>query len=101
MMILISFSIVNGIPLKHLTDVHGLKVSENTWTACVKDTGMVCAEYNERNRRDTNQKYQYAQIDETAFGKRKYNRGSRRRKPGVQWALTIVKVSFPYFYSFY
>ena len=37
-------------------------------------------------------KYECAQIGETAFGKRKYERGARRRKGGVQWGLTKVKV---------
>lgn len=32
------------------------------------------------------------ETDETAFGKRKYNRGKRQRKGGVQWAQTILQV---------
>ena len=53
---------------------------------------MVCAEALENNRCDLNKQYWNAQWDETAFGKRKYHRGARRRKTGVQWALTCVSV---------
>ena len=53
---------------------------------------MVCAEQLERNRRDPENKYKLAQWDETAFGKRKYERGSRVRQRGVQWGLTVVEV---------
>ena len=53
---------------------------------------MVCAKALERNQRDPSKKYKNAQANETAFRKRKYKRGSRRRKAGVQWGLTFVKV---------
>ena len=53
---------------------------------------MVCGEALERNRRHPAEKYSLAQWDETAFGKRKYHRGSRVRNGGVQWALTAIQV---------
>ena len=53
---------------------------------------MVCGESLERNRRNPANKFTNAQIDETAFGKRKWEKGRRQRKAGVQWGLTIVEV---------
>ena len=71
---------------KHL----GVKLNTNTWTKYLKDLGLVVGEALERDRRT--KKYFYAQADEVAFGKRKYHRGSRRRKNGVQWGFMMVEV---------
>ena len=86
------YTISAGMSRSGLVDMFGLKLSKNTWTKYVKDVGMVCSEALERNRRDPTKKYSNAQWDETAFGKRKYNRGSRRRKEGAQWGETCVEV---------
>ena len=55
--------------------------------------GTPGVEANERERRDPAFKYAHAQVDETAFGTRKYQRGARARKSGTQWALTCVDIS--------
>ena len=67
-------------------------VGRSAWTWYVQCVGLVVGEALERNRRDPAMKYSTAQYDETAFGKRKYQRGRRVRKCGVQWALTAVDV---------
>ena len=56
--------------------------------------GLVCGEFLERDSRDPNNRYSNAQIDETAFGQRKYKKGKRVRKHGIQWGLTFVEVDF-------
>ena len=91
-MVMAVFSVVGGLSYKDVADSIGIDISKNTWTQWVKDEGMVCAEALERNRRDPGQRFEYAQWDETAFGKRKYRKGRRVRKYGVQWGLTAVKV---------
>ena len=59
---------------------------------------IMCSEANERDRRHV--KYDDAQIDEVAFGKRNNQRGRRKRKV-VQWALTNVQVFLvPFFPTF-
>ena len=63
-----------------------------SWTRYIKDVGLVCAEVMERDRRDPANQYSNAQADESAMGARKYWRGKRVRKLGVQWALTCVDV---------
>ena len=62
--------IVMGVPFKMAKIVNGLKINKNTWTKYIKDVGMVLGEDLERKRRDDNNRYALAQIDETAFGKR-------------------------------
>ena len=49
-----------------------IKVSPGTWTSYVKDVGMVFSE--ELERRDPANKYWLAQWDESAVGKRKYDK---------------------------
>ena len=89
MMVNIVFSVVNGFSLSVLEQV--IHINKNTWSSYIQYVGIVLRETLERNRRDPEQKYELAQWDETAFGKRKYERGKRVRKAGVQWALTVVK----------
>ena len=91
-MVIMTFAVVTGLSWKHLVKTIGIKISHNAWTRWIKKVGLVTAESLERNRRNPDNKYECAQIDETAFGKRKYNWGARRRKGGVQWGLTIVEV---------
>ena len=91
-MVLVVYAVVTGLSYSHLVKHIGVKINKNTWTRYVKDVGMVCAEQLERNRRDPENKYKLAQWDETAFGKRKYERGPRVRQRGVQWGLTVVEV---------
>ena len=91
-MLLLVFCIVSGISYTHLVQHLGIDINKNTWTRYVKDVGLVCGEDLERNRRNPENKYECAQWDETAFGKRKYERGRRIRKRGVQWGLTAVNV---------
>ena len=91
-MVAIVYSIVSGISLNFVKSVLDIKLNKNTWTKYVKDVGMVVAEALEKNRRDPANKYEFAQWDETAFGRRKYHRGARRRKVGVQWGLTCVSI---------
>ena len=79
-----------GFSLEIINDI--VPINKNTWTSYVKYIGMVCGESLERVRRDPGEKYYWAQWDETAFGKRKYHRGSRVRNGGVQWALTAIEV---------
>ena len=86
------FAIVNGTSFPQYTDVFGFPLNKNTWTKTIKDVGLVVGEALERNRRNPDNKYKNAQIDETAFGKRKWEKGKRQRKGGVQWGLTIVEV---------
>ena len=90
-MFALTFAIVTGYSFMDLY-MFGIKVNKNTWTRYVKDVGLVAAEALERNRRNDSNRYANAQWDETACGRRKYHRGSRRRKAGVQWVLTCVNV---------
>ena len=89
-MIAMVYAIVTGISYKHLGAHIGVDINKNTLTKYLKDLGLVVGEALERNRRTV--KYRYAQADEVAFGTRKYHRGSRRQKAGIQWAQTIVEV---------
>ena len=88
--LLLMFAIVSGISRKNLKIMTGLHFNKNTYTKYILDVSQICAEALERNRRA--EKFLLAQIDETAFGKRKYHVGRRRRNAGAQWGLTIVKV---------
>ena len=63
------FCIVKGLSYKLAKAILGLKINKNTWTKYIKDIGMVLGEDLERNRRDDNNRYALAQVDETAFGK--------------------------------
>ena len=96
-----AFAVVSGIPFKHLHTAYGFEVSKNTWTSYVKDVGVVCSEALERNRRDPNNKWDLAQWDECAFGKRKYNRGKRQRAFGIQWGLTGVLVNYAFLFIYF
>ena len=78
-MVLIVYCVIKGFSLEVMNDI--MPIIKNTWTSYVKYVGMVCGEALERNRRDPAEKYDWAQWDETAFGKRKY----------VQWALANLK----------
>ena len=89
-MVLIVYCVIKGFSLEVMNDI--MPINKNTWTSYVKYVGMICGEALERNRRDPAEKYDLAQWDETAFGKRKYHRGSRVRNGGVQWALTAIQV---------
>ena len=91
MMVNIVFSIIIGFSLSQLEQF--VDINKNTWSSYIQYVGIVLGETLERNRRDPEHKYELAQWDETAFGKRKYQRGKRVRKSGVQWALTVVKVN--------
>ena len=70
----------------------GIRISPNTWTGYVRDVGMVLSEELERQRRDPANKFWLAQWDESACGKRKYNRGKRGRVGGAQWLLTCAEI---------
>ena len=83
------WGVVEGFSYQLLTKIR-IPCNKNTFTGLVKDVGLVCAEALERNRRDPDCRYLHAQADETAFGRRKYRKGKRNRKPGVQWGLTIL-----------
>ena len=74
-MVIIVFAIVAGVSYLHLCWSFGIYINKNTWTGYVKDVGLVCAEQLERNRRDPDCKWSYAQWDEVTFGKKKYGRG--------------------------
>lgn len=89
-MVLVVYCVIRGFSLEICNDI--IPINKNTWTSYVKYVGMVCGEALERIRRDPGEKYYWAQWDETAFGKRKYHRGSRVRNGGVQWALTAIQV---------
>ena len=54
---------------------------KNTWTRAIKDVGLVCGESLERNRRNPANKFTNAQIDETAFYKRKWEKAEESRRP--------------------
>ena len=88
-MMALVWGIVEGFSYQLLTKIK-IPCNKNTFTSFVKDVGLVCAEALERNRRDPNSRYLHAQADETAFGRRKYRKGKRVRKRGVQWGLTIL-----------
>ena len=47
----------------------GIDLSKNTYTEYIKYVGIVCSEYNERQRRST-RKWLNSQWDEVAFGGR-------------------------------
>ena len=91
-MVTVTFAAVSGLSYQQFVGIFGVNINKNTWTQYVNDVGMVCAEALERNRRNIDKRYKYAMWDETAFGKRKYHRGSRRRKCDIQWGLTCVEV---------
>ena len=82
-MLLVVYAIVSGLSYTHLVEQLGIYINKNTWSQYVKDVGIFCGEDLERNRRDPKNQYSNAQWDETAFGKRKYQRGRRVRKHGV------------------
>ena len=70
-MVLIVFGIVTGMSYYQLvTNLGAIKISRRTWTRYIKLVGIVAGEHLERNRRDPSNKFGFAQIDETAFGKR-------------------------------
>ena len=92
-MVLLVYAAVTGMSLVALRHIFGHDVcSKNTWTRYIKDVGLVCAEALERDRRDPANQYSNCQSDESAMGDRKYKRGKRVRKMGVQWALSCVDV---------
>ena len=68
-MVALVFAITAGVSYKNLCQV-GIKISKNTWTHYLKDIGMVLSEHLERDRRDPENKYFWAQWDEVAMGKR-------------------------------
>lgn len=88
-MIALVWGVVEGFSYQQLAKIR-IPCNKNTYTGFVKDCGNVCAEALERNRRDPDARYDHAQADETAFGVRKYRKGRRVRKAGVQWALTLL-----------
>ena len=88
-MMALVWGVVEGFSYQQLSKIP-IPCNKNTFTSFVKDCGMVCAESLERNRTDPDCKYTHAQADETAFGVRKYRKGRRVRKAGVQWALTLL-----------
>ena len=72
-MLAVVFAITNGISYRHLK-AFGARISPNTWTGYVKDVSMLLSEELERQSRDPANKLWLAQWDESACGKRKYNR---------------------------
>ena len=88
-MMALVWGVVEGFSYQQMSKIR-IPCNKNTFTSFVKDIGNVCAEALERNRRDPDAKYLHAQADETAFGVRKYRKGRRVRKGGVQWALTLL-----------
>ena len=73
-MVLLVYSIAMGFPLKMIREI--TYISSRTYTAYVKYVGTVCSDRLERSRRDPEKKYEISQWDETAFGRRKYDRGN-------------------------
>ena len=68
-MVALVFAITTGVSYRSLCEV-GIRVAKNTWTRYLKDVGMVLSEHLERERRDPENKYWYAQWDEVVMGKR-------------------------------
>ena len=89
------YCIVNGHPYVHCKEFHNC--GKNVWTKYVRDVGLVVGEINEA-RFQHPVCWDWGQFDEVAFGTRKYHRGKRVRKSGVQWALTGVKMD-PYYHK--
>ena len=68
--VLTVFYISTGMSYSYARRHNGLRLNKNTWTDYTKLIGLIAGEHNHSECTDPNNKWNYAQFDETAFGKR-------------------------------
>ena len=69
-MIFVIYCIATGCSYAYATRHVGMSLGKNTWTVYVKLLGIIAGEFLESIRRDPDFKWNKAQFDETAFGRR-------------------------------
>ena len=68
--VLVEFCISSGMSNAYATRHLGLTLNKNTWTDYTKLIGLISGEHNHSNRTGPANKWEYAQFDEIAFGRR-------------------------------
>jgi hypothetical protein len=85
------FMIITGSRYKDVLNI--ITVGRECFRRYVRIVESICKFTNDSHRKEV--KFKFAQIDETAIGKRKYNKGAKTCEEGQRWALTILQVSEP------